>query len=371
MTIQKQTAHSGMPMVRLEGVAKNYDGVTALQGTDLQVEKGEFLTLLGPSGSGKTTLLNIISGMIDPSVGRVFIDGSDVTGLPSAKRELGMVFQSYALMPHMTVFDNIAFPLRIRKVSVAEIRRRVLEVLDLVQLAHLADRKPRALSGGQQQRISLARCIVYNPRLILMDEPLGALDKKLREQMQLEIMRLHTRLGITMIYVTHDQEEALTMSDRIVLMNNARIEQTGAPDDLYFSPRSVFAAEFIGQSNLLEARVVDRASVRLRGGLVVAARADGIAPPGRDARLLVRPESLRLADAGRAAGDPGQGLDNLIPGVAVSSMIVGSLIKHYVDVGESSPIVVQELSSADARAPAPGEKVMVGWSVKNSRLLAD
>src|SRR5271165_6616228 len=187
-------------MVRLDGVAKSYGTVHALHPTNVDVRRGEFLTLLGPSGSGKTTLLNMIAGMTSPSSGRIWIDGRDVTAVPPAKRGIGMVFQNYALMPHMTVFRNIAFPLEVRRLRREEIRRRVTEVLDIVRLPHVAGRKPRELSGGQQQRVSLARCIVYNPNLILMDEPLGALDKNLREQMQLEIRRLHTDLGITMIY---------------------------------------------------------------------------------------------------------------------------------------------------------------------------
>ena len=227
-------------MIELDGVAKSYGDVHALRRTDLSIAKGEFVTLLGPSGSGKSTLLNLIAGMIAPSAGRIVIDGRDATTLPTNQRGLGMVFQNYALMPHMTVFENIAFPLQVRRLPKAEIRRKVAEALDLIQLGHVADRRPRELSGGQQQRVSLARCIVYNPALILMDEPLGALDKKLREQMQLEIKRLHAELGITMLYVTHDQDEALTMSDRIVLMNGGRIEQQGTPDALYFKPETVF-----------------------------------------------------------------------------------------------------------------------------------
>ncbi|MBE2274854.1 MAG: ATP-binding cassette domain-containing protein, partial [Rhodobacteraceae bacterium] len=219
-------------MVRLDRITKRYGVFTALHETELAVRKGEFLTLLGPSGSGKTTLLNAIAGMAIPTSGKVWIDGRDMTVLPPEKRGIGMVFQSYALMPHMTVFDNIAYPLKVRKVAKDEIRRRVTEVLEMVRLPNLALRKPKELSGGQQQRVSIARCLVYNPSLILMDEPLGALDKKLREQMQLEIKRLHVELGITMIYVTHDQEEALNMSDRIMLMNGGRVEQLGSPHDL-------------------------------------------------------------------------------------------------------------------------------------------
>ena len=237
----------------MRGVAKRYGPVVALNAVDLTVRKGEFLTLLGPSGSGKTTLLNVIAGTVAPTTGRLWIGGRDVTDLPSSERRLGMVFQNYALFPHMTIFENVAFPLRVRKLPWTEIKRRVAEALVLVRLPDVGARKPRELSGGQQQRIAIARCLVYNPDLILMDEPLGALDKKLRDQMQLEIKRLHSNLGVTVLYVTHDQEEALVMSDRICLMNAGRIEQLGDPHELYFQPKSVFAADFLGDSNILDA----------------------------------------------------------------------------------------------------------------------
>ena len=203
-----------MPAVRFQQISKMYGSSSALSGIDLDVQRGEFLTLLGPSGSGKTTLLNIIAGLTRPTSGRVFIDDRDATSLPPGERSLGMVFQNYALMPHMTVFENIAFPLRVRKMSNLEVERRVREALDLIRLPEVAKRKPKELSGGQQQRVSLARAVVYRPSIVLMDEPLGALDRKLREQMQLEIKRIHHELGITMVNVTHDQEEALTLSVR-------------------------------------------------------------------------------------------------------------------------------------------------------------
>ncbi|MBB1652067.1 ABC transporter ATP-binding protein, partial [Delftia sp. UME58] len=234
---------------------KRYGDFVALAPTHLDVARGEFLTLLGPSGSGKTTLLSLIAGLAQPDEGRVLIDGADVTYGAPYERDIGMVFQNYALFPHMSIEENIAFPLKMRKVPAAEARRRAHEALEMVRLPHVASRLPRELSGGQQQRIALARCMVYRPAIILMDEPLGALDKKLRDQMQLEIKRIHRELGTTIVYVTHDQEEAMTMSDRICLMNGGAIEQLGTPADLYFRPRTLFVADFLGESNLLQGEV--------------------------------------------------------------------------------------------------------------------
>ncbi|MGL3210590.1 ABC transporter ATP-binding protein [Bradyrhizobium sp. BR 1433] len=227
---------------------KSYGSAVALDKINLSIATGEFLTLLGPSGSGKTTLLNIVSGMVVPTSGAVLIDGHDVTNIPARDRNLGMVFQNYALMPHMTVFDNVAFPLRMRKFAKKDVERHVMAALDLVRLRDFAQRKPKELSGGQQQRVSIARCLVYKPKLILMDEPLGALDKKLRHQLQFEIKKIHQELGVTILYVTHDQEEALVLSDRICVMNHARVEQVGTPNDLYFRPTNEFVADFLGDS---------------------------------------------------------------------------------------------------------------------------
>ena len=239
------------------GIAKRYGEALALEPTDLAVQAGEFLTLLGPSGSGKTTLLQMISGLVAPSAGRIEIDGRDVTHVEPGKRGIGMVFQSYALFPHMSVWDNVAYGLRMRRKSRDEVRAAVDSALAMVRMTDYAKRFPKELSGGQQQRIALARCFAYRPSVILLDEPLGALDKKLREHMQGEIRRLHKELGATFVYVTHDQDEALTLSDRICLMNQARIEQVGTPADLYDRPATRFAAGFIGHSNLLEGALDD------------------------------------------------------------------------------------------------------------------
>ncbi|WP_189051560.1 ABC transporter ATP-binding protein [Aliidongia dinghuensis] len=349
-------------MVELAGVSKRYGPVDALFPVDLAIGKGEFVTLLGPSGSGKSTLLNLIAGMISPTTGKITIDGKDATAMPTNARGLGMVFQNYALMPHMTVFENIAFPLQVRRMSRSEIRERVEKVLDLIQLRHVADRRPKALSGGQQQRISLARCIVYNPALILMDEPLGALDKNLREQMQLEIKRLHAELGITMLYVTHDQDEALTMSDRIVLMNGGRIEQQGRPEQLYFEPSTVFSAQFIGSSNLIAGTVAELGSgAAIRTTIGTFPVAPGSFSAGEPAMLLVRPENLLLV------GDDTE-LPN-ITGRLEDSIVMGGVIRHFVRCSDSSVVIVQELNQPGQPRPARGAVVRAGWNAGHGRLL--
>lgn len=359
-----------MNMIELRQVSKRYGNVHALHPVDLAVRKGEFVTLLGPSGSGKTTLLNLIAGMVPPSTGRIFIDGHDVTTSPPSRRQLGMVFQNYALMPHMTVFENIAFPLRVRRLGKQEIERKVREVLELVRLPDLATRKPRELSGGQQQRVSLARCIVYNPALILLDEPLGALDKKLREQMQLELRRIHAELGITMLNVTHDQDEALTMSDRIVLMNSGRIEQQDAPEALYFRPATRFAADFIGTANLLacDVRSVtdDGVAVSTAFGDARATRPASAAPAaGRTACLLIRPESIAMHPDGQPAPAGQQSVD----GILEDTIILGSVIRHHVRVAGAVRMVVQEQNRRDRPALPRDAPVRLTWSDRDCLVL--
>ncbi len=357
----------GASMVRLDGVSKHYGAVVALAPTELTVEAGEFVTLLGPSGSGKTTLLNLIAGMVAPTTGRISIAGRDVTDMPPNKRDLGMVFQNYALLPHMTIFENIAFPLRVRRLPEAEIRQKVSAVLELVQLAPTAARRPRELSGGQQQRCALARCLVYNPALILMDEPLGALDKKLREQMQLEIKKLHQRLGITILYVTHDQEEALSMSDRIVLLNQSRIVQIGTPADLYFRPRSVFAASFLGASNLLDATLSSLgppAEVRLASGKAMRVASAADEQLGAAVRIMVRPESILLL-RDNAETD----LENRISATITASTILGGVVNHYAMLADGATLVVQELTRANRSHPPPGAAIELAWAAEDTLVL--
>ncbi|NNU63480.1 ABC transporter ATP-binding protein [Ochrobactrum soli] len=355
-------------MIEVKNLTKQYGEFRALDDVSLSIRKGEFVTLLGPSGSGKSSLLNLISGMTSPTSGKITIDGIDATNMPTNQRGLGMVFQNYALMPHMTVFQNIAFPLQVRKIGKEEIRRRVMDVLKLVQLEHVADRRPRALSGGQQQRISLARCIVYNPSIILMDEPLGALDKKLREDMQLEIKRLHAELGVTMLYVTHDQDEALTMSDRIVLMRNGRIEQQGSPSTLYFEPATVFSADFIGSSNLLSGKMTvagdeKRLDIGLASLAVPQVQAEAFSV-GAAVVLLVRPENVRVSEA-----DAGVDGRNSLVATVKDTVVLGGVVRHFLTLKDGGEIISQDLNHPGMALPPRGSQVHVTWRYEDGRVL--
>ncbi|TCI00137.1 ABC transporter ATP-binding protein [Roseococcus sp. SYP-B2431] len=282
----------------VQGIVKRFGAVTALNGVDLAVEEGEFLTILGPSGSGKTTLLKAVAGFEVPDAGTVRLGDRDVTTAPARHRNVGMVFQNYALFPHMTVAENLAFPLEMRGTGKAAIARRVAEALALVELGGYAERLPRQLSGGQQQRVALARAIIFDPSLLLLDEPFGALDRKLRESLQLEVRRLQRRLKLTTLFITHDQEEALVMSDRIAVMDQGRIQQLGTPGEIYDFPVTRFVANFIGESNLIEATAQGgRVSVPGFGTMTLPE-----APAPGPVTLLLRPEALRLgAEAGAAA----------------------------------------------------------------------
>ena len=346
------------PKLAISGLSKRYGSVTALAPIDLEVAEGEFLTLLGPSGSGKTTLLSLIAGLSVPDAGRLHINGRDATFAAPHERDIGMVFQNYALFPHMTVAENIAFPLTMRRVDKATAARRAMEALELVHLPQVAGRYPKELSGGQQQRIALARCLVYKPSIVLMDEPLGALDKKLRDHMQLEIKRIHRDTGATIVYVTHDQEEAMTMSDRICLMNSGTIEQLGTPSDLYFAPKTLFVADFIGESNLLRGRVSEvngpEVEVTLGDGATrVAAIAHARVASGDAVRVMVRPQNIVLAAHGT----------NALRGRVVESMITGSLTKLYVESPFSGdgPIVLSYPTSAATRPHSVGSELAFSW----------
>ncbi|MEQ1862080.1 MAG: ABC transporter ATP-binding protein [Chthoniobacteraceae bacterium] len=290
---------SASPMVELRSVTKRFGGFTAVADLNLIVHAGEFLTLLGPSGCGKTTALRMISGFETPSEGAVLLDGRDVTSEPPYRRDVNQVFQSYALFPHLNVADNIAFGLRMKKLPAADIAARVERVVELVSLGGLAGRKPAELSGGQRQRVALARAVVCEPKVLLLDEPLSALDAKLRHQMQLELKRLQQRLGITFIFVTHDQEEALTMSDRIAVMNKGRIEQLASVDEVYHRPRTSFVAKFIGEANILPAVVSsrgdERVHVRLEGKLDLVIPDTDISAAADRLLVSIRPEKVRIA----------------------------------------------------------------------------
>ena len=348
----------------IRGATKHYGAVTALADASLELREGEFLTLLGPSGSGKTTLLMMVAGLVPPSSGEIWIDGKLATYAPPNKRDIGIVFQNYALFPHLTVRENIAFPLQMRRVAPAEIEVQVKRVLEIVQLPHVASRLPRELSGGQQQRIALARCMVYSPSIILMDEPLGALDRQLRDQMQLEIKDLHARLGITALYVTHDQEEAMAMSDRICLMNNGRIEQIGTPQELYFSPRSVFVAQFLGESNILDATVRQAGeTMTLSGpsGLVLRGRGDGAAA-GEPVKVIIRPERLRLLGDREAA-------ENSATGTLRETVFAGGVTRYFVALPDGPVLSAKQLSAGGEREPRIGDTVRLGWSAENALVL--
>jgi len=278
--------------VRIDGISKHYGPVEALQPTTLEILAGEFVTVLGPSGSGKTTLLQIISGLTEPTSGRLFIDGADQTHVPVHRREIGVVFQNYALFPHLTVAENVTFPLQMRRMAAAVRRAKLEAALEMVGLSELRDRFPRELSGGQQQRVALARCFVYAPSLILMDEPLGALDRKLRETMQIEIKRLHRETGATIVFVTHDQEEALELADRVAILNLGQIQQVGTPDQVHDHPANAFVCGFVGEANRFEGKV--ESGVFTSGPIRLAAPgvADG------DATAFIRPYDLAKAPAG-------------------------------------------------------------------------
>ncbi len=288
--------------VEFAGIQKTYDGETlVVKNLNLRIRRGEFLTLLGPSGSGKTTTLMMLAGFETPTAGNIVLDGAEIASVPPEKRDIGMVFQNYALFPHMTVAENVGFPLRVRSRSKTEIAERVGKALDMVQMRNFAKRMPGQLSGGQQQRVALARALVFEPKLVLMDEPLGALDKQLREQMQIEIRHLHESLGITVVYVTHDQSEALTMSDRVAVFENGIIQQCASPSELYEQPANSFVAQFIGENNRLPGTILSgdgtRCRVALADGTEVQATLTDSAPVGGPCLLSIRPERVKILPA--------------------------------------------------------------------------
>jgi putative spermidine/putrescine transport system ATP-binding protein len=342
-------------VLELSGVRKRYDAVLAVDDLDLRLRTGEFLTLLGPSGSGKTTTLMMVAGLQQPDAGTIALNGASVAGLPPYRRDIGMVFQNYALFPHMTVRRNVAFPLEMRGLGRTEIARLVDEALQLVKLPDHGDRLPRQLSGGQQQRVALARAMVYRPALLLMDEPLGALDRKLREQLQLEIKRVHRERGISVLYVTHDQEEALTMSDRIAVFNRGRIEQIGTPEELYDTPATRFVAGFIGDTNLLSGRALAVSDgiceVETAAGRIKASVRQQIAAGG-PVVVAVRPERLVLA----SLQEGGTGLSGSITDV----IFLGTARKYVVRLVDGTECVVLRQVS-DPPFDLDGSAVRLSW----------
>ena len=344
-------------VLELRGVRKQYGSVVAVDGVDLRLDDGEFLTFLGPSGSGKTTTLMMVAGLQHPDAGTIALNGRDVVRLPAWRRDIGMVFQNYALFPHMSVRRNIAFPLEMRGTATAEADRRVAEMLRLIGLPDHGGRLPRELSGGQQQRVALARALVFGPSLLLMDEPLGALDRKLREQLQLEIKRIHRERRTAVLYVTHDQEEALTMSDRIAVFNHGRIEQIGTPEDLYERPATRFVAGFVGESNFFPARVLSVAGgsceLDCPLGRVRAQMRDGVTA-GAAAVLAIRPERIRLTAAtGDAAGAVAEITD---------AIYLGNARRCVMRLAGGEPCTALEpVQAADAHGLRPGGPVRLSW----------
>lgn len=351
--------------VDLRDVAKRYGTVDALRGISVRVEPGEFVTLLGPSGSGKTTTLNVIAGFTNLSSGDIAIDDVPIASVPPHKRNLGMIFQNYALFPHMTAFQNVAYPLKQRKVNRSEIRSRVESALELVGLRGTGERYPRQLSGGQQQRVAFARAIVFNPKVLLMDEPLGALDRKLRESLQGEIKRIHRELGITFIYVTHDQDEALALSDRIAVFNDGAIEQIGSPSELYDHPQTRFVAEFIGESNVFEGELNGdggQATLVCREGKLAVSRAAG--DLHSSGVLVLRPQRMQLLQ------DDATHCDNVLAGRVSDIAFLGSSSKLQVELEMGGRMTVRQAAHL-ANGIAVGDHVGVGWNADDGIVLPE
>jgi spermidine/putrescine transport system ATP-binding protein len=362
------------PSVRLEGVTKRFGALAAVRELTLDIPRGEFFTLLGPSGCGKTTTLRMVAGFEEPTEGRVLLEGEDVAGRPAFKRPTNTVFQSYALFPHLSVEKNVAFGLQRKKVDRAEVRRRVAEELERVGLAAEAKRRPAQLSGGQQQRVALARALVNRPAVLLLDEPLGALDLKLRKQLQVELKRIQRDVGITFVYVTHDQEEALTMSDRIAVMNRGVIQQVADPETVYERPATTFVAGFIGVSNLMPGEVVSAngaaTELRLDAGPTVRTAESGGAEAGERAHAVVRPEKLTLDGVADSTGDDRASVE----GQVESSLYLGTATQMVVRLADGTQMTVL-VPNADAAArrglPAPGDPARLTWSDENIHIVRE
>jgi spermidine/putrescine transport system ATP-binding protein len=354
------------PDIRLDQVTKIFGETVAVDGISLDIAHGEFFSLLGPSGCGKTTTLSMIGGFEDPTAGRILLDGDDVTRVPPYRRNVNTVFQSYALFPHLSVFDNVAFGLRRKRMARPEIRRRVGEMLELVALTGLDSRKPAQLSGGQQQRIALARALVNEPRVLLLDEPLGALDLKLRKQMQLELKRIQNEVGITFLYVTHDQEEAMVMSNRLAVMNSGRVEQVATPEEAYDRPATEFVAGFLGASNLLPGRAAEQKDgiVRVdleRGGSVLAATREPIENASA-VQVGVRPEKLRVAGTrGEVPPDT-----NALDGRVTLVSYIGVSHQYEVELAGGGELTVYAQNAGGVALPQEGDAVRVLWEPEHT-----
>lgn len=358
----------GGASVSIKSLRKTFGNVVAVDDISLEVLPGEFLTLLGPSGSGKTTVLNLIAGFEPPTAGEVFIDSQPVTYIPPYRRYVGMVFQNYALFPHLTVFKNIAFPLEMQRFSASEVKDKVAAALELVRLSEFSDRYPRQLSGGQQQRVALARALVFQPSVLLMDEPLGALDKKLRLEMQVEIKQLQVDLGNTVIYVTHDQEEALTMSDRVAIFHDGRVMQVGPPRDIYDHPANCFVADFIGESNILRGQIIEQ-----KGDQVLVLTEQGLkvwAPFRRETQteqhiaICIRPERI-LMNTGEHV------LPNNFAGHIQEIIYLGNIILYKVRLLESGHLLTVQSQDTGVELFNGANVIQVGWQLESSWLVFD
>lgn len=350
--------------VELKNVTKRFGEVIAVDNVSLAVKKGEFLSILGPSGCGKTTTLRLIGGFEKPDSGEIYISGKSMKDIPPYKRNVNTVFQNYALFPHMCVYDNIAFGLRMKKVRESEIRESVKAALELVKLSGFEKRYPKQLSGGEQQRVALARALINNPDVLLLDEPLGSLDQKLRKQMQIELKNLQAKLGITFIYVTHDQEEALTMSDRIAVMNKGKIEQVGSADDIYEKPRTRFVADFIGETNLLQGEVISSDGKRAMiqsDGLIYYIQAEESFKKGEPLWIAIRPEKIQVGQDLK--------LENIFNGIVKSGVYKGSITKYEVLVEDKVQLSV-EVQNVN-KSIRIGDKIKVGWSAESCCILKE
>jgi spermidine/putrescine transport system ATP-binding protein len=362
------------PDIRLEQVTKRFGVMTAVDALDLEMPRGAFYALLGPSGCGKTTTLRMIGGFEDPTDGRVFLGGEDVTEYPPYKRDVNTVFQSYALFPHLSVEKNVAFGLERRKVSKDDVRKRTQEALELVQLGPFGKRKPAQLSGGQQQRVALARALVNRPRALLLDEPLGALDLRLRKQLQIELKRIQRDIGITFVHVTHDQEEAMSMADTIAVMHDGKIEQAGSASDLYERPRTEFVANFLGVSNLIDGKLArsegSLSTVETHDGARLHVPTDRVGPHDSDSiRVGVRPEKITLRPANGAAGN---GDVNAIRGTVVVAAFLGISIQYVIKAagGEELTVFAQNLDGSEPDSFGPGREVDLTWNPHHTFVVA-
>ncbi|REG58395.1 putative spermidine/putrescine transport system ATP-binding protein [Paraburkholderia sp. BL6669N2] len=363
---------SNPSFISFSSVSKSYDGAQyVVDDLNLDVRKGEFLSLLGPSGSGKTTTLMMLAGFESPTHGEIRLDGRRLDDKPPHQRDIGMVFQNYALFPHLTIAENVAFPLSVRRVSRAEQKTRVQRALEMIELPHLANRRPAQLSGGQQQRVALARALVFEPSVVLMDEPLGALDKRLRETMQYEIMRLHRELSLTIVYVTHDQAEALTMSDRVAVFSDGRIQQAATPSELYENAQNAFVANFVGENNGLTGRVVsvgeDWAALALSDGSVIRGRSEPGLRAGDEAMLALRPERAHIPSAEGVEVDEHS---NVVRAQVQELVYCGDHHRVHLALGSRDSFVVKVPNTQRHALPSPGSEIEIAWRHDDCKILA-